>query len=378
MESEAKDSALSRRRITIFVSVLCTILLLVHGFTIGTLAHFWRTPCSPMWQIASPALTLAFVASMLAGMRYSGLWLRILYRLSAAWLGLLGFGFFAAIAVWVAAGINTLLHAPVNPRRFVEVFFGSAVVMSLYGIINAAWLRTTRVTVKLENLPSEWHCSNAALVSDMHLGNVRGAGLTKRVVARLQRMQPRSVFISGDMFDGAVADYDALLEPWRDFAKSTPVFYVTGNHEEFSDRSKYLKAVSGAGIRVLNNEKAEVGGLQVIGVHDGETHHPEIFRAILQRANIDRDRPSILLAHQPSSLAVPAEAGVSLQLSGHTHRGQVWPWHWLAARVHGRFVYGLNRWQNLQVLTSSGAGTWGPPMRVNTRSEIVLIRFEAR
>jgi predicted MPP superfamily phosphohydrolase len=331
-----------------------------------------------MWQIASPALTLAFVASMLAGMRYSGLWLRIMYRLSATWLGLLGFGFFAAFAVWIAVGINALLPAPVDPLRFVAIFFGSAVVMSLYGIVNAARLRTTRVTVVLENLPSAWQGRSAALVTDMHLGNVRGLGFTKRVVARLQRLQPEAVFISGDMFDGAVADYDALLEPWRDFAKKTAVFFVTGNHEEFGDRAKYIEAVTRAGVRVLNNEKVELRGLQVIGIHDGETHHPEIFQALLQRANLDRNRPSILLAHQPSNLAIPAEAGVSLQLSGHTHRGQVWPWHWLAARVHGRFVYGLNRWEHLQVFTSSGAGTWGPPMRVNTRSEIVLIRFEAQ
>jgi len=88
-------------------------------------------------------------------------------------------------------------------------------------------------------------------------------------------------------------------------------------------------------------------------------------------------RPSILLAHQPSNPAIAAEAGISLQLSGHTHGGQIWPWSWVAALVHGRFNYGLNRLGELQVVTSSGVGTWGMPMRVGTKSEIVVIRFEA-
>jgi predicted MPP superfamily phosphohydrolase len=119
-----------------------------------------------------------------------------------------------------------------------------------------------------------------------------------------------------------------------------------------------------------------VEGLQIVGVHDSEAVEPEIFRKILQDAALDRRQASILLAHRPSNLSIPEAAGISLQVSGHTHKGQNWPWSWVAYKVHGPFAYGLNRLGNLLVLTSSGAGTWGPPMRVGTRSEIVLIRLE--
>ncbi len=111
-------------------------------------------------------------------------------------------------------------------------------------------------------------------------------------------------------------------------------------------------------------------------VHYGEAGDPQRSRTLLQQAELDGIRARLLLAHQPSNLVIAEEAGISLQLSGHTHGGQIWPWTWMAARVHGRFNHGLNRFGKLLVYTSSGAGTWGVPMRVGTRSEVVLIRLE--
>ena len=181
------------------------------------------------------------------------------------------------------------------------------------------------------------------------------------------------MLIGGDLFDGSKADLDALLKPWKDLSAPAEVYYVTGNHEEFTDRAQYLDAVERAGIRVLNNEKVEINGLQIVGIHDAELRDPPLFRALLQGAKLDRNRPGILLAHQPLNLPISEEEGVSLQLSGHTHGGQLWPWTWVAARVHGRFNSGLNRFGKLLVLTSNGVGTWGAPMRVGTKSEIVLI-----
>jgi hypothetical protein len=127
----------------------------------------------------------------------------------------------------------------------------------------------------------------------------------------------------------------------------------------------------------LDNERVEVRGLQLVGVHDMETHDPQAFRAILEKVGLKPGVASVLLAHRPSNLSVPEKAGFSLQLSGHTHGGQFWPWTLVVQRVHGRFAYGLNHFGRMQIFTSSGAGTWGPPFRLGTRSEIVLLRLEA-
>jgi hypothetical protein len=130
------------------------------------------------------------------------------------------------------------------------------------------------------------------------------------------------------------------------------------------------------GIQVLNNAMISIDGLQLVGVHDSEAGDAAELRSILSGARIDRRRPSILLAHRPVNLAIAEDEGISLQLSGHTHRGQIWPWNLLVSRIYGRFGYGLAQLGKMQVYTSSGIGTWGPPLRLGTQSEIVLIRFE--
>ena len=375
-KSDAPASHLPRRRIAIFLIIVPTILLGANWFVFATWNHFHKAAVIPAWEIIPPALTVTFVLCMLLGFRRSGLWLRLAYRISATWLGILNLSFFAACAAWIVAAASLLLPFHIAPGLIATTCLGTVAFASIYGLINASWLRVTRVTVKLKNLPAEWQGRTAALVTDMHLGNVRGANFTRRVVAKLQQLHPAAVFISGDMFDGVEADLDALVAPWKQLSVPAGIWYVTGNHEEFTDRSKFINAVKGAGIRVLENGKADIHGLQLVGIHDGETHDAPLFKSLLQNAALDRNRASILLAHQPSNLEIPAGEGISLQLSGHTHNGQMWPWHRLAARVHGKFVYGLHRFHDMQVLTSSGAGTWGVPMRIRTKSEIVLVRFE--
>ena len=152
-------------------------------------------------------------------------------------------------------------------------------------------------------------------------------------------------------------------------------FFVTGNHDEFSDSAKIMNALRNVGVCVLDNEKVTVHGIQIVGVQDGAARDDREFREILVRSRIDRSCASILLNHQPSHLSIPKDAGISLQLSGHTHRGQSFPFTWFTKRIFRQFTYGLHRFGELMVYTSSGIGTWGPPMRVGTYPEIVVITF---
>jgi hypothetical protein len=160
-----------------------------------------------------------------------------------------------------------------------------------------------------------------------------------------------------------------LVVPWG-------AYFVAGNHEEFSDSNKYFDAVKQSGVRVLNNEKITVDGLQIVGVHYRDSTNDDRFRAALRSAAVDRNRASILLTHAPDRVSITEQEGISLQLSGHTHGGQFFPFTWITSRLYGKFVYGLQRLGNLMVYTSYGAGTWGPPLRVGTKPEIVLLQFE--
>jgi hypothetical protein len=262
-------------------------------------------------------------------------------------------------------------------QRVATWTFAAAAAVGLYALGAAYWVRVTRVTIRLPNLPAYWKGRTVALVSDIHLGNFRGPAFSRHVVARLMSLHPECILVGGDMFDGVKIDVDRAAGPWAALAAPSGVYFVGGNHDDYGGRTSYFGALRRVGMRILDNERVDIHGLQLVGVHDRETHSPGGFRSILEKARIDPSRASILLAHRPENLSVPEEAGISLQLSGHTHRGQFWPWTLVARRVHRDFAYGLNQFGRMTVFTSSGVGTWGPPFRLGTRSEIVLIRLES-
>jgi predicted MPP superfamily phosphohydrolase len=245
-----------------------------------------------------------------------------------------------------------------------------------YGLLNASQVRVKKVSVKLANLPESWRGRVAALITDMHLGHVRGYRFAEKIVATLARFRPDIVLIAGDMYDGTSVDARKLAEPLGKLSAPLGAYFIEGNHEEFGGRAKFIDAVEHSGVHVLNGDKVMVDEMQIVGVHYKDAQNPEKFRAMLQKAGLDPGRASILLTHAPNNLAIAAEENVGLQLSGHTHGGQFFPFTWITSRIWGPFVYGLRNLGNLLVYTSCGVGTWGPPMRVGTSPEIVLIGFE--
>ena len=368
-----------RIRIAVFVAIIQSILFLAHWFLYVTWISFWGKPDpAGIWklQAAFALLSVSFVAATLSGLRYSHILVRQFYRIAAVWLGVLSFSFLAACSGWVLYAAALLGGLDFERRALAAVLFGLAILASLYGIVNAARIRVRRITVTLPNLPESWRGRVAALVSDVHLGNVRSGAFARHIVGMLGRLAPDVVLLAGDLFDGPAADLEGLAKPWAELRAPLGAYFVTGNHEEFSSRTKYLDAMKHSGVRILNNEKVTLDGMQIVGVQYGDSRDPERFRSLLRQAALDRGRASILLTHEPDRLPIAEQEGISLQLSGHTHGGQFFPFTWITGRIYGQYVYGLKRMGNLMVYTSCGAGTWGPPMRVGTKPEIVLIRFE--
>jgi predicted MPP superfamily phosphohydrolase len=369
-----------RRRIGLigFIAIIQSVLLLVHFFLYETWMY------SPSGSVAGAAwirlvfgfLSVSFVAASLLAFRYTNGALRAFYRGAAVWLGTLTFLFFAALLAWTIFGVASKAGLGVNFHRMVELLFGAAVAVGLYGVFNASWTRITRITVRLANLPEAWRGRRAALVSDVHLGHVRNGSFLRRTVAKILKEEPDAIFIAGDLFDGTAIDAGRAAEPLNQLTAPHGVYFVAGNHEQFGDDSKYLSAVEAAGVRVLNNEKVEVDGLQIIGVPYRNATQKGHLTSALHRLRLDRDRASILLVHAPDHPEVAEAAGVSLQLSGHTHLGQFVPWSWFARKMYRQFVYGLSWIGKMQVFTSSGAGTWGPPLRLGSNPEIVMLEFQ--
>lgn len=368
----------TRSAITGFVIAVQSVLFLAHWFVYWTWTAFQATDpvAATTLKAALAVLSSAFVASTLLAFRYYNAAVRTFYRIAATWLGFFNFFFWAAGLSWLILGAARLSGSQLSRPIIAEVIFGAAALVGIYGIVNAKWVRVRNVTVKLPNLPRSWRGRTAALISDLHLGHVNGAAFARRVVAKTQGLDPNIVFIAGDLFDGSKVNAHEVVQPLAKLSAEYGTYFVTGNHEEFSDPRKFTDAVTASGIQMLDNEKVVVDGLQIVGVNHSDSTEPARFRSVLAEANIDQDRASVLLSHSPHALSVVEEAGVSLQLSGHTHGGQITPFTWLTHRIFGNFTYGLARFGSLMVYTSSGVGTWGPPMRVGTRPEIVLIRFE--
>jgi len=368
-----------RRRFVGFIVVIQLVLWLTHYFIYESFVY--RLPATgasdKIWlQVILGVLSVSFVAASTLAFSYTSAPVRVFYKASAVWMGLLSFLFMAALLAWATLAVATVAHVALNFHLMVEVLFAVAMAVGLYGVFNASWTRITRARVRLANLPEAWRGRKAALVSDVHLGHVRNGSFLRRLIRLILSEEPDAIFIAGDLYDGTAIDAAKAAEPLSQLTAPHGVFFVAGNHEQFGDDSKYLDAVEAAGVRVLRNEKVNVNGLQVVGVPYRDAATNGGLASALRRVSIDRDRASILLTHAPDDPHAAESLGFSLQLSGHTHLGQFIPWSWMARRIYRQFVYGLSRIGKMQVFTSSGAGTWGPPLRLGSNPEIVLLEFE--
>lgn len=329
------------------------------------------------WRLIPLALTLGFILAHVLAHENKHPLINLLSIVCSVWMGFLSFAIMASLACWCCAGLSKIGLFPVNLRTVTLSLFALALVTTLYGMANARWLRVTQTRVSLPHLTDAWQGKRVVLISDLHLGSILGRSFAERIVGQINALNPEAVFICGDLLDGGIVDLDEMLAPLAQLKAPSGVFVVTGNHDEFRKHDGYANALRRYGARMLNCEKVDLAGLQILGVPDHLLRDRSHYEMTLQNLKIDSAKPSILLAHQPVNLTVPEKSGISLQLSGHTHEGQFWPWTLFVPLVHGRFSYGLNAQGPLQVLTSSGAGTWGPPIRVGTKSEIVLIELEA-
>ena len=364
-------------------------LFSAHWFIYFTLAAFCPglSPAQSLpLKLTLCLLAFSFIVAALLSFRFSNPLVTAIYRIAAVWLGFLNFFFFAAILTWLLWLALQLFGLPANPAHtrplIAAAFFGLALIAGVYGLINARFIRVRRVSVKLPNLPQSWRGRTALLMSDLHLGNINGLRFCSRIAALAARLQPDVIFLPGDIFDGTRIDPDRLAAPFKTLSPPFGKYFSIGNHEEFGSASRYTQALTRAGVRVLNNEKVTVDGLHILGVPYSDSHYPIRLRATLEALHPPQDRDqaqgqaAILLNHAPNRLPIVEQAGIALQLSGHTHGGQFIPFTWFTRSVFGEFTTGLHSFGALQVYTSAGAGTWGPPMRLGTAPEIVLLQFE--
>jgi predicted MPP superfamily phosphohydrolase len=316
------------------------------------------------------------------------------------WAGLLCMGLFSSLFVLTLVREAALLVAHVGawvwPAAFDLAVWQTntalalpplALLITVLGFWNARRTATVvRVDVPITNLPAALHGFTVAQISDVHVGPTIKTQYLQRIVARINGLDAHMVAITGDLVDGSVKELHQHVAPLADLRSTHGTFFVTGNHEYYSGAHSWIDALRGLGLTVLMNEHvvidhqnyAERATLVVAGVADYTAHHfDESHRSDPHAALANAPAHTefkLLLAHQPRSAAEAANAGFDLQLSGHTHGGQFWPWMYFV-KFQQPFTAGLHKLRNLWVYTSRGTGYWGPPKRFGAPSEITLLRL---
>ncbi|HEX5206176.1 MAG TPA: metallophosphoesterase [Steroidobacteraceae bacterium] len=380
-----------RRRPSRFIRNIVTLIAILHVYV-----GIRLLPALPVGLLGRVLGALALCASfalIIAGARArmkqnSG------YAAHVAWLGSLDGGFFSSLAVLTVMRDLFLGPAVLFASRGEAATLETAsaiavpllaVLATVIGYFDARRRpRVVDVKVPLAGLPPALHGFTIAQISDVHVGPTIKRDFLRGIVEIVNSLDVDLIAITGDLVDGSVEQLATHVEPLSQLRARHGAYFVTGNHEYYSGAAPWIAELRRLGLHVLQNEHVVLshGGASLVlgGVTDYSAHafdpaqHSDPEAALAGAPpNL---RPRVLLAHQPRTAAAAADAGFDLQLSGHTHGGQFWPWN-LFVRLQQPFTAGLHRLENLWVYTSRGSGYWGPPKRLGVPSEIARIRLVA-
>ena len=336
------------------------------------------------------SIPLAMATSRLVSPQLSVWWVKPAYF----WIGVSFLLLVAVLLFDLLQGVyaaSSLLGGGTNPERRQVLarlggFAAAALGLGASGLAvrEAAKINVKHVEVPLPKLPKELDGTTIVQLSDVHVGPTIGRDFIERLVSTVNGLAPDLVAITGDLVDGSVADLKHHVAPLANLASTHGTFFVTGNHEYYSGAAEWCRHLtSELGVRVLHNEHVaiEKGGhaFHLAGIHDyqasrfDEGHRADLGKAVAGR---DPERALVLLAHQPKAVHDAVKHGVDLQLSGHTHGGQLWPFGWLV-RLEQPVVAGLAKFGETLIYVSRGTGYWGPPMRLNAPPEVTYIRLRS-
>ncbi len=386
-------------QVLIFFSILASIIAGLHYYfwvrlvRDTALAAPWRTVAT----VAVVALAVLLPAAMIGARSVSPEVAPYLAFPAFIWMGTAFLLFVLLVGAdairlgaWLVARVRGDGSWPTDPER--RVFFarllGAAVGLATAGLSALAirnalgGLRIERLQIPIAKLPPAADGLKIVQLTDIHVGPTIGRAFIEDLVRRTNALEPDIVAITGDLVDGSVADLGAAVSALSGLRARHGVYFVTGNHEYYSGAGEWVRFLPTLGVRVLRNERVSIGegdaAFDLAGVDDwnaaGSGHGRDLARALAGR---DESRALVLLAHQPRQIAQAVRAGVDLQLSGHTHGGQIWPFSYLVY-LQQPYVAGLAREGKTWIYVSKGTGYWGPPMRLAVPSEITEITLRSR
>ena len=372
--------------IVLFAALGIGILLGGHYFLYFSLIKFFsinKPSAKTVLLLALSFLALSFIISSIIVHFNHNLFFRIFYLVSASWWGIIMNLLVGAALIWLVVWLAKLIEFKVEPPAVAAIIFSLAIIVSVAGFFNAFHPRVKNIEVEMKNLPPEWKGKTIIQLSDVHLGYINQPGFLADIVQKINALEPDLVLITGDLFDGMDGDLDIFIKPLNDIKAKKGIFFVTGNHETYLGLENTFSILDKTGIKVLNDESVDVDGLQIVGISYPATggfssaigRSENMESTIKSMDNFDRSKPSILMRHAPTDIDQAKAAGINLQLSGHAHRGQIFPINIINQLIYGKYAYGFYRQGDFSIYTTSGAGSWGPPMRTTGAPEIVAVKI---
>lgn len=365
----------------IFIIVFVIILFESHWLVYFSLVKFFNLENHNLkifLAITLIFLSLSFIFSSLLAHWKENDFTRIFYLGANIWLALLNNLVLALAAAWVIGWGLKLANLNFDFSKIASLFILLAILGTAWGIWNAFNPVMKNITVKIKNLPVSWQGKTAVQLSDVHLGHVYRPAFLKKVVAKVNTANPDIIFITGDLFDGMDGELNSLTEPLNDL-RAENIFMVTGNHETYLGIDKAKKALAAnPRIKILENQSVDVSGLKIVGLsYPGREGLGFQFGEVFEKLdNYNPEDPNILLYHEPKNIQEAKELGIKLQLAGHTHKGQSFPFNFITHLMFKGYDYGFFTLGDYNLYATTGVGTWGPPMRTGNRPEIVVIKFE--
>lgn len=293
----------------------------------------------------------------------SNTYTRIFYTGASAWMGISFYLLTFIVIYWL---LSLLIKIPSEIAGIIIIALTT--VLSAYSLLNSLYLNVKSIEIPLKHLQRDM---KVVQLSDIHIGSIRNSSYMENIVEKTNDIDPEIVFITGDMVDGSARLHTNTFGSINKLR--APVFFITGNHETYEGLDEVFRVLRNTNMNILRDEMVECKGIQVIGVeYSFELNHME---NVLSRINIKSEIPSIMLYHLPRDLKTVAKAGIGLQLSGHTHAGQMFPFNYLV-RLMFRYMSGIYKYEGTYLHVSPGTGTWGPPMRLGSRCEITVINLK--
>ncbi len=375
-----------RRSFSIFFSIAFAIYALINCYIFVHLSPIVPKSFGPLFLPIFVAVALTFIFGEVLEHRRSTAYGRVITWVGAFWLGAIAWlvpAFLILDVLRLILGLFSGIFQGTQGRATSQTVTDAIVVFTFAGML-AGFLNARKIRVKPLNIGVEKACPplRIAAISDMHMGTLIGQGMVRQMVHKINALHPDLVLMIGDQVDGnphPVMQLD-LGSELKKIESRYGVFAITGNHEYIGNAETSCAYLEAHGITMLRDATAEVAGIQIVGREDvAAKQFANCDRKTLADllVTVDKSKPLILMDHTPFHLEQAEQNGIDLQLSGHTHHAQIWPWSFITRMVY-EVSWGYKRKGSTHIYVSCGAGTWGPPIRIGNTPEIMDIRLTGK